>query len=583
MMGERIQIETQGYHGQANPSVPPLFSRMFTRMTTGIGLLLVLVFFGLPIIKLIVLSFVSHTGISLENYAILFREGRTWTTIGNTLFLSISSTLLAIVLGVLTAWLVAYANIRGKKLMHAMILISFVIPSYVMTLSWTQFLAADGLMARMLSFLTGEVVKPWNLYSYDGMIFMLGIHHYPLVYLLSLSGFRRIPRELEWASRISGVGRWKTFFLVTLPLSVPGIVSGGLMAFLASLDNFGIPAFLGIPAHISVLSTSIYEQMTGFGPESIARAAALSGVLGVFSLVATWIQWLWLRRFKPIESVREDYEPRFYFSNFKLAVEIVVWIVLLILSFIPLLTMGFQSFLRAYGVPIRFENLTLANYEFILFENTKVQHAILNSFVLAGASVMICLVIGTGIAYLRVRKPNLVIRGVEMIVGLPYAIPGVVFALAMILAWMEPIPGWNPGIYGSMTILLLAYIGRFLILQVRGSMTAMMQVDQYVEEAAHISGASRFYKWKKVLIPLMLPGILNGVLLVFLTALTELTVSSILWSSGTETIGVVIFNFEQAGSTKYSTALSNLIVFVMVISAICYFSFNVRKRKEHKR
>lgn len=161
---------------------------------------------------------------------------------------------------------------------------------------------------------------------------------------------------------------------------------------------------------------------------------------------------------------------------------------------------------------------------------------------------------------MRARQPNALNRTLEGFVGLPYALPGMVLGLAMIFMWLEPLPGWNPGIYGTIGILLIAYITRFMVLQVRGSFTAMAQVDPSMEEAAHLFGANAFVKWRRILTPLLLPGVVSGAFLVFLTALTELTVSSLLWSSGSETIGLVIFNFEQAGYSTHSTAFSMVIV-----------------------
>jgi len=143
---------------------------------------------------------------------------------------------------------------------------------------------------------------------------------------------------------------------------------------------------------------------------------------------------------------------------------------------------------------------------------------------------------------------------------IPYALPGTVFALCMIFMWLEPIPGWNPGIYGTVWILFIAYVTRFLVLQVRGSYTALLQIDPSMEEAARTSGAAGWVKWRRILLPLLFPGIVSGALLVFLMALTELTVSSLLWSSGSETVGVVIFGYEQAGYSTYSTAFSTVLV-----------------------
>nr|WP_281269103.1 ABC transporter permease subunit [Bacillus taeanensis] len=176
-----------------------------------------------------------------------------------------------------------------------------------------------------------------------------------------------------------------------------------------------------------------------------------------------------------------------------------------------------------------------------------------------------CAVVGTAAAYIRIRKPFLSSKVMELLIGLPYALPGTVLALAMIFAWMELIPNWNPGVYGSISILFIAYMTRFLILQMRAGIVAFSQIDLSIEEAARTSGTNGFIKWKKVLLPLLLPGVLSGAFLVFLTALTELTVSALLWSSKSQTIGLVIFNFEQAGYSTYSTAFSSVVVLLIIV------------------
>ncbi|MFK4996966.1 ABC transporter permease [Bacillus sp. N9] len=189
---------------------------------------------------------------------------------------------------------------------------------------------------------------------------------------------------------------------------------------------------------------------------------------------------------------------------------------------------------------------------------------------LALITTVVCLFVGTAIAYIRHKHPNNLTKWMEGIVTVPYALPGTIFALSMIFTWMQPIQGWNPGIYGTIWIMVIAYLTRFLILQVRSSLTAFSQIDPSIEEAAQTSGASGVVKWRKILLPLLFPGLISGALLVFLTALTELTVSSLLWSSGHETIGVMIFNFEQAGYTTYSSALSSIIVFAIFAGGISF-------------
>lgn len=531
-----------------------------------LGFIATLFFFVLPIGKLLYLSIRIEGAFSLGYYTELLRQERFWKTLQNTFIIVFASTLLSLVLGVAAAWLMAYTNIRHKKALHLLILLSFVLPSYVLTLSWSSFMGSQGLMASFLRLFQPEA-KPWSMYSMGGIIFVMGIHHFPLVYMFTVNVLKRIPRDLEWAAKASGSSGFKKFKQITLPLALPGITAGGLLVFLASLDNFGIPAFLGTPVNISVLSTLIYEEIIGFGPSAFGRGASLSVMLGIIAVIGTCFQWLSVRKSKSDDTARMDDQPRYELGKHRFWLSPLLWFGLIFTTIVPLFSMISLSLKRAYGRPISMENITLENYRYILFSNPKIWQSIQNSFTLALGTLIVCLVIGSLFAYIRVRKPSKLIKAAELAISIPYTLPGIVFALSMILVWMEPIPGWNPGIYGTTTILFIAYVCRFLILQIRASVTAFMQVDASMEEAARVSGAGPWRKWISILLPLLLPGLLSGAVLVFLTALTELTVSALLYSSSSQTIGVTVFSFEQAGNTLYSTALSSLIVFLIFIGA----------------
>ncbi|WP_445486838.1 ABC transporter permease [Niallia sp. 03133] len=530
-------------------------------------LVLLVIFFMVPIIRLVWMSFSSEQGISLDNYLNILSEKATWTMLKNTFFIVSGSTCISLLLGIVMAWIVAYSDIRFKKGLQFLIILPFIIPSYIVTLSWTQFTNENGFLMKMLSLLPWQV-ESINLYSYEGIIFVLGISHYPLVYLFTVNVLRRIPRDLEWAVRSSGGSNRTLFLHVTLPLAFPGIVSGGWIVFLTNLDNFGIPAFLGIPANINVLSTAIYQEMVSFGPNSFARAATLSVILGMVALLGTFLQWGLLRRSNQTETTIPDKAPRFSFGKYRLAVEFIIWFFLIFISIVPILSMIAASLIKAYGLPFTLKNITFDHYRYVLFEYDKAQQALLNSLKLSVFTMVVCLIVGTAAAYYRVRKNNAAAKAMEIIMGIPYALPGMVLALAMIFAWMQPISGWNPGIYGSIWILIIAYVTRFMILQLRGSMTAMSQISVEMEEAAHVSGASGIAKWRNIMLPLLMSGILSGAFLVLVTTFTELTVSSLLWSSGSETIGLIIFNFEQAGYTMYSTAFSVCIIGTMLLLSL---------------
>lgn len=562
MLGNSFNNEASKYNSsiKTRRKSSEFFSLLFKKGGLYLSLLLIFILFVIPVIRLIWMSFQVNDSFSLTNYTNILSEQYTWTVIKNTIIIVTGSTAISLILGISLAWFVAYTNVRLKRWMQVFVLLPFVIPSYIVTIAWTQFVGN-------LTFID------INFYSISGIIFMLGISHYPLVYLFTVNMLKKIPRELEWAVRASGGGQFQAFWQVTIPLALPGIVGGGMIAFLSSLDNFGIPAFLGIPSNITVLSTSIYQEVIGFGENAFSRAATFSVLLAIFALLATAVQWLLLRKSKVTETASVDDSPRFELRKSRPFVEIIIWIFILGVSVVPLLSMVKTSLVRTYGLPFTLENITLHNYNYLLYDYGKATGALLNSLKLAGTTMILCLVIGTVIAYIRIRKPSVLTKALEVAISIPYTLPGMVLALAMIFAWMQPIPGWNPGIYGSVWILLVAYFTRFIILQVRGSSSAISQISIDLEEAAHISGAGTWTKWRYILLPLILPGVLSGSVLVLLTTLTELTISSLLWSTGAETIGVIIFNFEQAGYTTYSTAFSVITLLFMGLLASFVYGF----------
>ncbi|MCS7464374.1 iron ABC transporter permease [Paenibacillus doosanensis] len=562
-MIESKPIRLARENGEIGSALPPFPSRTVKSTAAGFFALVLALVFVLPVVKLIYLSVHGDMGLTLEHYTEMLRQDRLWKTLKDTFIVVAGSSLVSVILGTAAAWLIAYTDIKHKNTLHLALLLPFILPSYVLTLSWSSFMSAQGFVAQALHWFQPDA-KPWSMYSYGGIIFVMGIHHFPLVYLLTVEVLKKIPRDLEWATRASGAGRWTTFRLVTLPLSLPGLTAGALLVFLASLDNFGIPAFLGIPSHISVLSTLIYEEIIGFGPSAFARGAALSVMLGVIAVIGTILQWLSVRKIKAADTVVSDNSPRYTLGMHRGWMTSAVWAGIAFITLIPLISMVAISLKKAYGLPFQWKNLTWDNYRYILLDNPKVWQSIQTSLLLSVTTFVICLVLGSLLAYARLRKPSWLTKAAELAVALPYTLPGIVFGLCMIFAWMEPIPGWNPGIYGSISILFIAYTCRFLILQVRAGITAFTQIDVSLEEAAHSSGAGFWRKWVSVLIPLLLPGLLSGAFLVFLTAFTELTVSALLWSTGSQTIGVTIFSFEQAGSTLYSTALSSLIVVLIL-------------------
>ena len=508
-----------------------------------------------PMLRLVWMSFRTEAGLGLGNYCKLMAQPRTSRAIVNTVVVAVGATLISVFLGAGSSFLVACTDVRRKRLVEMLTLAPFVIPSYITTLSWSSFLSRRGWVNRSLTVLGLPML---DVFSMGGIILVLGICNAPVVYLNTMHMLRRVPRELEWASLASGRGVWETFFRISLPQVMPALIAGGVLAFLAAIDNFSVPAFLGIPAGIPVLSTYIYENIIGFGPSSFNLAAALSVMLSVIAITGSFLQGRLIKKTSGMESIAEDRSVRVPLGCARGWVEGGAIFFLLTLTIVPLLAMVSSAFLPNYK-NLALENITLKNFAFV-FTNRGVRQAVVCSLQLASLTVLICLIAGTAIAWLRVRRGSAVIRIVEVSSMLTYAMPGIVLALSMIFHWTM-----FPGVYGTLRILLIAYVTRYLILQIKGSAAAVTAVNVSLEEAALVYGGGMVRVWVQVILPLIARSALASAFMIFAYSFTELTLSSILASAGARTVGLTVFSLQQAGDTHLSAAMSTVIVFAVLI------------------
>ncbi|MDR1625915.1 MAG: iron ABC transporter permease [Spirochaetia bacterium] len=520
--------------------------------------------FILPVLRLVQTSFIAEGQFSLEAYGNVLARPATWRAVGNSLFIGITSTLGAFTLGTALAWLAAYTDIMFAGAIRFLAFLPYILPSYSMALAWRLFCAPGGAAAAVFALLPGSPAPP-NIYGYGGIIFLHILTSFPPVFLLMASALRRVPRDMEWAARTAGVKSFRVFWHINLPLIAPACMGAATLGFLSIIDNFGIPAILGIPAGIPVLPTYIYEQIAGLGSAVFPQAAVLSLLLIAMSLPGPLLQKLLFRPSTDIEAVLPDTSPRVFLGKLRLPVSLCAVGLLFFLSVIPVCFMAGTALKQAMGLPLSADNFTLKNFSFVLLENLKSRRAIFNSAWLAAACALLCVAAGTALAVSLAKRKSPWPRIVETMIQIPYSVPGIVLSLCMILFWMQPLPGFFPGVYGSSKILLIVYLTRFLVVQTKASYSAVAGFDRGLEEAAQASGASALTGWIKIILPLLLPGILSGAIMVCTGVLTELTLSSLLWSAGSETIGAAILNFEQAGALKYSSALSSVVCLAVIL------------------
>ena len=547
------------------------------RCGTALFYFVIFLVFAAPVLRLLVMSCQGPDGYSLRNFTVLLAEPRTVRAIVNTLVIAVGSSVIATVTGTLMAFVIAYTDIGHKRLLEMLVLMPFIVPAYITTLSWAGLFTKHGLINTAAASLG---VGGLDLYSLAGILAVIGFCNIPIVYLSVTHPLRKIPRDLEWAARCSGYGLWATFVKIDIPEAMPAIVSGTILSFLAAIDNFSVPAFLGIPAGIPVLSTYIYEKAISFGPDSFPLAAALSVMLCVIALAGTLLELL-VRKGKIMESIKEDMSPRIQMARHRrLMLERGLLLAWGLIDFVPLCVMVSNAFLRTYGLNLSRDNLSLENFTFVC-TNDSVLTSVRTSLTLAVVTCILCIFIGTAMAYLKVRRRNRAVRVAEKCASLTYAIPGIVLSLAMIFHWTEPLPGFRPGIYGTINILLIAYLTRYLILQIKGSTTALLAVNEELEEAVRSSGCSWFMMWRRVLVPLLSRNVLASAFLIFVSSLTELTLSSMLASADTKTIGLTIFNFQQGGEYNLSAAMSTLVVVLILAGyALVHQQSSSQQRKK---
>lgn len=516
-----------------------------------------------PVIRLGIEAFGGAGGMTLSHLGGVLTRESTLTALGHSLITAGGGTLISVLIGSVFAFLVALTDIRGKAALIFCLMIPMMIPPQITALAWMQVTGPSSVLLKTLG-LAPPMGSPQPLHSAGGIILLLGIQHVSIVFLTLRASLRMIPSDLVEAARISGARGLRVWAQVVLPLSAAGLAAGAAMTFVTALGNFGIPAMLGIPARYSTLPTLIYQRLSGMGPSVLPEVAVLALLIGSVAILGVVANRLLLKR-RSYNLVGLSGQPlSIRLGRARLAVEIALWAFIFLILVVPLAALLATSLIPAYGVALSAETATLKAWAEVLFRQPVTQRAYLNSLGLALAAAVILMVVAVPLAWVIARRPTRLTRALDLLVDLPYALPGVVLAIAAILTFMR-VPLLDVTLYGTLTLILLAYLARFLVVMLRPVQAAVGQLDIAMEEAAASTGAGLLRRLVTIVLPLCAPAAAAGAILVFLTAVNELTVSALLWAAGTETLGVVIFSLEESGETVMASALAASIVFLVIL------------------
>lgn len=483
----------------------------------------------------------------------------------NTLSASLGSVAVSTCLGVPLALAVSLLRLRSSVALTFLILTPLLIPSQIMALAWIELMGSSSPILAPLG-LAPAPGETNPLYSAGGIVWLMGIEHMPLIFLAVRANLTAIPEELAEAARIGGAGAGRIVGRVLLPLTLPAAVGGAGLAFAASVGNFGVPALLGIPGRYSMLTTLIYRRLNGFGPSVIGEVAVLALLLVALAGLALVLRLLVLRRAVPIDRGSRPLVP-FSAGPWRRPIEAGLWTVVALLSVVPLMALLGTALSPAVGVRLGLDTITLAGFGSTLMESATVRRAFVNSALLSLGAAAVSALAALALAYLAGLRRLTLARHLLWLADAPFVVPGTVLALAYILVFLPPLPLIGVSIYGTAAILLLAYLARFLPLAVAPVHTAIAALDPGLDEVGRILGAGAFRRIARIVAPLAAPAATAGAILVFMTAFNELTVSALLWSSGVETVGVMVFSLQYEGNSTAAAALAVAsIAFVLTLA-----------------
>ncbi|CDZ35654.1 ABC-type Fe3+ transport system, permease component [Neorhizobium galegae bv. officinalis] len=487
-----------------------------------------------------------------------------WRSVYDTLSTSFFGMIAAVVLGGGFALLLTLFDIRGKAVLGFLFMLPTMIPPQVTALAWIGMTGPSSALLKALG-LAPPLGSPQPLYSIGGIALLYGVQNAALVYLSLRAGLLALPRDAVEAARLSGASSFQVLKDVILPLSLPGLAAGAAIAFVSCVGNFGIPAILGIPAGIYTLPTLIYSKFAAFGPRTFADISVLSGLIAVLSVIGLMVEARVLRGRDYRVIGLSGQVAVFRLGAWRWFAELLLWLTIFLILAMPLIALVASSLAPAYGVPLSPATITIKAYEEILFRQAATRIAFTNSLSLSLATAFGLLVVTVLTGYFLVRSKSRFVGLISALAEIPYALPGIVLAVAFILLFAAPIPVIGISIYGTIWIILIAYFSSFFAVSLKPVVSAFRQLDPSLEEAARLSGAGFARRLIDILVPLVAPAAGASVILVFLIACNELTVSALLWSAGTQTLGVLIYNLDDSGSFNIAAALSVLVV-IMVIA-----------------
>lgn len=536
---------------------------------TGIFSLVLIIMAFLALVPLLYLVWTSLSpndgsgGLTLANYVRLLSSGRTYALLYDSLVFGIGSTAVACTVGLSMAWLTARTDVPGKRLLVALMAMPLVIPGILYAISWVFLLGPRQGVINVLLRSTGLEAMTLDVFTRSGMAIVQGFNIAPLTYLLMYAVLRQMDSSMEEAASVSGASSWQGFRRITLGLLKPQILAVALITFILSIEAFEVPAILGLPGGVQVLTTSIWLGTQTYPPDlgGVSVLAMLLLAISVFGLVVQSQRKRSSRMFATVTG--KAFKPKGVpLGRYRSVAGGAAWCYILVSLFLPLGLLLWMSLQPYYVTPsfAALDSVSLESYRTVS-GLPLVRRAMANSVLLgigAGFSVMTLTVVA---AWISVKSRWRFAGWVDQVAFAPIVLPGLIIGLALMVFYLRtPIP-----IYGTLWILLIAYATKYMPYGMRYASGSLIQINDELEEAGRTSGASWIKGFVRITLPLIMPGLISGFIYVFLVSSRELSASVLLYGLGSEVLSVAILSLWENGQFSLVSALGVMMLVVLLI------------------
>ena len=523
------------------------------------------IFEVIPLSYLLIRSLFPKGSFSLDSFKRVYTYDLNWTALINTVIISGLTTLFGVILAFPLAFLVGRTDMYGKKFFRTLFVTTYMVPPYVGAMAWLRLLNPNaGVLNKFLMQMFNLPKAPFNIYTVGGIVWVLTCFYYPYAFITISRAMEKMDPSLEEASKISGASPIKTLMTITIPMMTPSIIAAGLLVFVASASAFGIPSIIGAPGQIYTVTTRIIDFVHIGSEEGLNDAMVLAVFLMAIANIVLYVTTFVIGKRQYITMSGKSTRPNIVeLGKWRMPITVIISIFSFFVVILPFVTVALTSFTVNMGKPIGLSNMSMSAWNKI-FSRASILSSTKNSIIAGLAAAFFGIVISCIMAYLLQRTNVKGKRIPDFLITLGSGTPSVTIALALIISMSGK---FKINIYNTLTIMIIAYMIKYMLMGMRTVVSAMSQVHPSLEEAAQISGANWLRMLKDVTLPLIGASIVAGFFLIFMPSFYELTMSTLLYSSNTKTIGYELYIYQTYHSQQVASALATaILLFVIIIN-----------------